>query len=156
MQRWQFPINNSTLKALSDQVYDLDINALVNLSCLFSFAVSLQKWLVDFLFISSAMEKLTEINTFQVIKLKTTVSPPFLIRFRFHMHYSFSRSKYFHLLIAPIEGFVTLLDNENKKIYVIPILFLLVQNKQQTHDWTMIGSGAYGLGIQECSKDRYS
>ena len=73
------------------------------------------------------------------------------------MHYSFSRSKYFHLLIAPIEGFGTLLDNEiDRKIDVIPILFLLVQNKQQTRDGTMIRSGANGLGIQECSKDRYS
>jgi len=25
------------------------------------------------------------------------------------LHYSFSRSKYFHLLIAPIEGFITLI-----------------------------------------------
>ena len=25
----------------------------------------------------------------------------------------------------------------------------LVQNRQQTHDWTLIGSGAIGLGIQE-------
>ena len=25
------------------------------------------------------------------------------------VHYSFSRSKYFHLLIAPIEGFITLI-----------------------------------------------
>ena len=26
----------------------------------------------------------------------------------------------------------------------------VVQNRQQTHDWTLIGSGANGLGIQEC------
>ena len=41
-------------------------------------------------------------------------------------HHGFSRSKYFHLL------------------------FLLVQNRQQTQGWTLIGSGADGLGIQEC------
>ena len=38
------------------------------------------------------------------------------------------------------------MDNE---IDVTAILFLLVQNSQQTHDWTLIGSGANGLGIQE-------
>ena len=27
--------------------------------------------------------------------------------------------------------------------------FLLVQNRQQTQDWTLIGSGANGLDIQE-------
>ena len=32
--------------------------------------------------------------------------------------------------------------------------FLLVQNKQQTHDWTLIGWGANGLRIQECIKYR--
>ena len=43
-----------------------------------------------------------------------------------------------------------LLDNEiYRKIDVTAILFLLVQNRQQTHDWTLIGSGANGLGIQE-------
>ncbi len=50
-------------------------------------------------------------------------------------HYSFSRSTYLYLLIAPIEGFLTLLDNEiDRKIDVIVILFLLVQNRQQAHD----------------------
>ena len=39
------------------------------------------------------------------------------------------------------------MDNE---IDVTAILFLLVQNRQQTHDWTLVGSGANGLGIQEC------
>jgi len=34
-------------------------------------------------------------------------------------------------------------------IDVTAILFLLVQNRQQTHDWTLIGSGANGLGILE-------
>jgi len=42
-------------------------------------------------------------------------------------------------------------DNEiDRKINVTAILFLLVQNRQQTHDSTLIGSGANGLGIQEC------
>ena len=79
-------------------------------------------------------------------------------------HYSFSRSKYFHLLIALIDGFITgLLDNEiDRKIDVTAMQFLLVQNRQQTHDWTLIGPGANGLGIQEwhkwladfCSRDK--
>ena len=43
------------------------------------------------------------------------------------------------------------MDNEiDRKTDVTAILFLLVQNKQQRHDWTLIGSGANGLGIQEC------
>ena len=43
-----------------------------------------------------------------------------------------------------------LLDKEiDRKIDVTAILFLLVQNRQQTHDCTLIGSGAKGLGIQE-------
>ena len=38
----------------------------------------------------------------------------------------------------------------DRKIDVTAILILLVQmNRQQTHDWTLIGSGANGLGIQE-------
>ena len=45
--------------------------------------------------------------------------------------YSFSRSKYFHLLIAPIEGFITQMDNEiDRKIDVTALLILLVQNRQ--------------------------
>ena len=41
------------------------------------------------------------------------------------------------------------MDNEiEKKIDVTAIQFLLVQNRQQTHDWTLIGSGANGMGIQ--------
>ena len=40
------------------------------------------------------------------------------------------------------------MDNEiDRKIDITAILFLLVQNRQQTHDWTLIGSGAIGLGI---------
>ena len=55
------------------------------------------------------------------------------------IHHSFSRSKYFYLLIAQIEGIITLLDNEiDRKIDVTAILFLLVQNRQQTHDWTLM------------------
>ena len=38
------------------------------------------------------------------------------------------------------------------KIDVAAILFLLGQNRHQTHDWTLIGSGANGLGIQGCWK----
>ena len=42
------------------------------------------------------------------------------------------------------------MDNEiDRKIDVTAILFLLVQNRQQTIDWTLIGSGANGQGIQE-------
>ena len=42
------------------------------------------------------------------------------------------------------------MDNEiDRKIDVTAILFLLVQNRQQTHDWTLIGSGANGLGIED-------
>ena len=42
------------------------------------------------------------------------------------------------------------MDNEiYGKIDVTAIQFLLVQNRQQTHDRTLIGSGANGLGIQE-------
>ena len=42
------------------------------------------------------------------------------------------------------------MDNEiDRKIDVTATLFLLVQNRQQTHDLTPIGSGANGHGIQE-------
>ena len=42
------------------------------------------------------------------------------------------------------------MDNEiDRKIYVAAMQFLLVQNRQQTHGWTLIGSGANGLGILE-------
>jgi len=39
----------------------------------------------------------------------------------------------------------------DRKIDVTTILFLMVQNRQQTHDWTLIGSGAIGIGIQVCA-----
>ena len=69
----------------------------------------------------------------------------------FPYHHSFSRSKYFHLLIAPIEGDITLIGYEiDRKIDVTAKHFLLIQNRQQTHDWTLIGSDADGLGIEEC------
>ena len=43
------------------------------------------------------------------------------------------------------------MDNEiDRKIDTTVILFLLDQNKQQTHEWTLIGPGANGLSIQEC------
>ena len=42
------------------------------------------------------------------------------------------------------------MDNEkDRKIDVTAILFLLLKNRQQTPDWTLIGSGANGLDIQE-------
>ena len=65
-------------------------------------------------------------------------------------HYSFIRSKYFYLLIAQIKGFISLNNEIDSKIDVTAMQFLLVQNRHQTHDWTLIGSGANGLGIQEC------
>jgi len=40
------------------------------------------------------------------------------------------------------------LDNE---IDVTAMQFLLVQNRHQTHDWNLIGSGDNGLCIQEWS-----
>ena len=50
-------------------------------------------------------------------------------------HFSFSSSKYFHLLIAPRRYKDLSLDNElDRKIDVTAILCLLVQNRQQTHD----------------------
>ena len=43
------------------------------------------------------------------------------------------------------------MDNEiDRKIDVTAIQSLLVQNRQQTHDWTLIGSGANGIGILVC------
>jgi len=49
------------------------------------------------------------------------------------------------------------LDNEiDRKIDVTAILFPLVQNRQQRHNWTLIGSGANGLGIQECFTENYN
>ena len=42
------------------------------------------------------------------------------------------------------------MDNEiDRKIDVTAMQFLLVQNRQQTHGRTLIGSGANGLGIQK-------
>ena len=42
------------------------------------------------------------------------------------------------------------MDNDiDRKIDVTAKLFLFFQNRQQTHEWTLIGSGANGLGIQE-------
>ena len=69
---------------------------------------------------------------------------------RIEYHYSFSRSKYFHFVHSVDLRIHLLLDNElNRKIDVTAMQFLLVQNRQQTHDWTLIGSGANGLDIQE-------
>ena len=42
------------------------------------------------------------------------------------------------------------MDNEiDRKIDVTAMQFLLVQNRHQTHNWTLIGSGANGIGIQK-------
>ena len=42
-------------------------------------------------------------------------------------------------------------DEIDRKIDVTAMQFLLVQNNiQQTYGWTLIVSGANGLGIQEC------
>ena len=38
----------------------------------------------------------------------------------------------------------------DRKIDVTAMQFQLVQNRQQTHDWNLIGSGTNGLGILEC------
>ena len=40
----------------------------------------------------------------------------------------------------------------DSKIDVTAILFILVQNRHQTHDCTLIGSGDNGHGIQERNK----
>ena len=46
------------------------------------------------------------------------------------------------------------MDNEiERKMDVTAKLFLLVQNRHQTHDWILIRSGANGLGIQEFRRD---
>ena len=37
----------------------------------------------------------------------------------------------------------------DRMIDVTAIKFLLVQNRQQTHDWTLIGSGSNGIGKKE-------
>ena len=48
-----------------------------------------------------------------------------------------------------------LLDKElDRKIYVTAMQFLLVQNRHQTHDWTLIGSGANELSIQQCFRTK--
>ena len=41
----------------------------------------------------------------------------------------------------------------DRKIDVTTILFLLIQNRQQSHDWPLIGSGANGLSIQACDNN---
>ena len=38
-------------------------------------------------------------------------------------------------------------DEIDRIIYVTAMQSLFVQNRQQTHDWTLIGSGANGIGI---------
>ena len=47
------------------------------------------------------------------------------------------------------------MDNEiDRKIDVTAILFLLVLKSQPTHDWTLIGADANGLGIQDHTDSR--
>ena len=66
-------------------------------------------------------------------------------------HCSFSRSQYFHLQFSAKFRIHLWLDNEiDRKIYITAMQFLSVQNRQQTHGWTLIGSGAYGMGKQVC------
>ena len=43
-------------------------------------------------------------------------------------------------------------DEIDRKIDVTAILFLLVQNRQKTHVWNLIGSDVNGPGIQEWNK----
>ena len=66
-------------------------------------------------------------------------------------HHGFSRSTY----IYPFTDSANIrMHNSNwidRKIDVTDILFLLVQKKQQTHDWILIGSGPNVLGILECT-----
>jgi len=38
----------------------------------------------------------------------------------------------------------------DRKIDITAMQFLFVQSRHQTHDWTLIGSGANGIGIQGC------
>ena len=40
-------------------------------------------------------------------------------------------------------------DEIDRKIDVTAMQFLLVENRHQSHGWTLIGSGANGLGIHE-------
>ena len=47
------------------------------------------------------------------------------------------------------DSYLSNLIELDRKIYVTAILFLLVQNRHQTHYWTLIGSVANGLGISE-------
>ena len=49
MQTWYRPIHNSTIKSFSNQVYVLDFNVNGLENRLFSFVVSLPKWLATFL-----------------------------------------------------------------------------------------------------------
>ena len=52
-------------------------------------------------------------------------------------HYSFSRSKYFHLLIAPIEGFISLIGLWDRKMMLPPYYFywFKIDTKHMTEPW---------------------
>ena len=41
-----------------------------------------------------------------------------------------------------------------RKLDVTAMQLILVQNRHQTHDLTLIGSGANGLGILKCSSEQ--
>ena len=63
-------------------------------------------------------------------------------------HCSFSSSQYFHLQFSAKFRIHLWLDNEiDRKIYITAMQFLSVQNRQQTHGWTLIGSVYNGPGI---------
>ena len=47
-------------------------------------------------------------------------------------------------------------DEIDRKIDDTAMQFLLVQNRQQTHDSTLVGSDAIGLGIQAWGAERRS
>ena len=80
MQRWKFPITTVHEKDLSNQGWIM-FQCFCFSKLLFSFAVSLQKWLAHSYLIRSNVPKLSEIYTSQV--RKTTLSSTFLIRLRF-------------------------------------------------------------------------
>ena len=79
MQKWQCPISIGTLKSFFSIKYELDIHVFASLTCLFSFAVSLHKWLAHFMFIRSNGETH---NNKHILVRKRKSSSIFLIRLR--------------------------------------------------------------------------
>ena len=47
-------------------------------------------------------------------------------------------------------------DEIDRKIDVTAMQFLLVQNRHQTHDWALVGSGAKGIGKQGWVAEMFS